>query len=572
MTLVLTAVVVALAVVRMLHAGGLWRDEAGVARLATLPTLREIAGLFQHEAFPPLFAVTVRAYSQVTGGSDLALRAFGLAVGLAIAGILWLNARTTARTVPLLSLALLGLNTPFLIFGESVRGYGMGSALILLTYGLLARALARRAPARLIALAAVTAVASVQVLVSNAALLLALCTAAAAVAVARRRWLVAGGILGCGAIAALSLLPYAAQLAAARRQWSVIVTYPIGVREIWRAFIATVWPRPVLAVWLLLVLAGLTGLARELMRQRRRVAAGAVPAPAPGEGQDGQSPALGEEPCERSPVPGEPSAERAPALGSEEEPGWTSAVAFAGLTIVGAVVANGIFLECLGYPPRPWYFLPLMALLASALDTIFGALARSDGGRYAALRVAAVALVAAAQVVPLWQHLTTRQTNADLVAREVARSADPHDLVVVVPWYYGVSFNRYYAGPARWLTLPEIADHRIHRYDLLKPRLASPHPLDDLLQEVAATLRSGHRVWVAGNTSWTRIGEVETMPPAPSTPDGWHDYFYMLAWSRSFGRFLERHAALIAAVAVPTHQQRVSSLEDFQLEVVEGWH
>jgi hypothetical protein len=553
MALVLTAVVAALSVVRILHAGGLWRDEAGAARLAALPTLRDIAGLFQHEAFPPLFAVTVRAYSHVAGGGDLALRVFGLAVGLAIAGILWLNARTTARTVPLLSLALLGLDLPFLVFSESVRGYGMGSALILLTYGLLARALAaRRAPAGLIGLAAITAVASVQVLVSNAALLLALCTAAAAVAVARRRWLVAGGIVACGAAAALSLLPYAAQLAAARRQWSVIVTYSIGVRQIWHAFIATVGPRPVLAAWLLLALVGLASVARELIRGRR-VAARPVPAPAPGE-----------RPGERSPAPRFEEEER--------EPGRTGAAAFAGLTIVGAVVANAIFLERLGYPPRPWYFLPLMALMGSALDTIFGALARWRGGSFAALRVAAVALVAAAQAVPMWQHLTTRQTNADLVAREVAQSAAPQDLVVVLPWFYGVSFNRYYTGPARWLTLPDIADHRIHRYDLLKPRLASPHPLDDVLQEVAATLRSGHRVWVAGNTSWTRIGKEATMPPAPFSPVGWHDYPYLVGWSRHFGRFLERHASLIATVAVSTHQQPVSNLEDLQLEVAQGWH
>jgi hypothetical protein len=246
-------------------------------------------------------------------------------------------------------------------------------------------------------------------------------------------------------------------------------------------------------------------------------------------------------------------------------------LAFAGLTIVCAVVANGIFLERLGYPPRPWYFLPLMALLASALDTIFGSLAHSRGGRYATLRLVAVALVAAAQAVPLWQHLTIRQTNADLVAREVARSAAPQDLVVVLPWYYGVSFNRYYAGPARWLTLPDIPDHRIHRYDLLKPRLAARHPLDDVLWEVAATLRSGHRVWLAGNASWPEIGEAVALPPpAPHSPIGWHDDPYLVAWSRGFGRFLEQHAAVIAHVAVPTHQP-VSGLEDLQLAVVEGW-
>ena len=566
----LTAVVAALALVRMLHAGGLWRDEAGAVRLATLSSLREVAELFQHEAFPPLFAVAIRSWSRLTGGGDLALRAFGLAVGLGIAGILWLNARTTARTVPLLSLALLGLDVPFLVFGDSLRGYGMGTALILLTYGLLARLVAPhsegpdpaarqaslaawKTPA-LTMLTAIAAIASVQVLVGNAALLLALCTAAAAVAVARRRWLVAAGIAGCGAAAAMSLLPYAAQLAAARRQWSVIVIYPIGVKQIWRGFIGTVGPRPVLVVWLLMMIAGLTGVARELMRRWRlrrphQTLAGAVPAKAP-EARPGERTAA-------------VSAERA-------ETG--DVAAFAALTIVCVVLANGVFLERLGYPPRPWYFLGPMALAASALDTIFGTLSHSRRSRFAAQRMAAVALVVAWQAVPLWQNLTTRQTNADLVAQEVARSAAPQDLVVVLPWYFGVSFDRYYAGPAPWLTLPEIPDHRIHRYDLLKTRLAAQHPLDDVLQAVAATLRSGHRVWVAGEAAWPKLGEeVAILPPAPSSPVGWHDYDYLVAWSRKFGRFLERHAVSIATVAVPTGQP-VSSLEDLQLSVVQGWH
>jgi hypothetical protein len=556
----LTAVVASLAVVRMLHAGGLWRDEAGAARLATLPTLREVVALFQHEACPPLFAIMVRAYSHLAGSGDRALRAFGLAVGLGIAGVLWLNARTTARTVPLLSLALLGLDVPFLVFCDSLRGYGMGSALILLTYGLLAAGLAeqpgRSSGARqgsLAALTAVTAVASVQVLVSNAALLLALCTAAAVVAVARRRFGLAGWILGCGAAAALSLLPYAAQLADARRQWSLIVMYPTRVSQIWKAFFATVGPRPVMAVWLLLLVAGLTGVTRELLR--RRAASSGLPAADAAAAADAAVP--DERPGDRSQAAAEP---------------WrTDVAAFAGLTIVCAVLANGMFLETLSYWLRPWYFLPLMALLASALETIFGVLSRSGRWRFAAIRVAAVVLVAAAQVVPLWQRLTIRQTNADLVAQEVTRSAAPQDLVVVIPWYYGVSFNRYYTGAARWLTLPDVSDHRVHRYDLLKTRLAAQHPLDDVLQAVATSLRAGHRVWLVGSVSWPKPGEAVTIrPPAPHSPAGWHDFPYMVDWSRQLGWFLQRHAGAVATVAVPANEP-VSGLEDLRLAVVQGW-
>jgi hypothetical protein len=551
----LTALVAVLALVRMLHAGGLWRDEAGAARLAAMPTLQEVVGLFQHEAFPPLFPMTVRAYSHLVGAGDHELRAFGFAIGLCIAAFLWLNARTTARTVPLLSLALLGLDAPFLVVGESLRGYGMGSALILLTYGLLARALAQRPGSRqwpLALLTAVAAVASVQVVMSNAALLLALCTGAVVVAVVRRRFALAGWIVGCGAAAAVSLLPYAPQLAEARRQWSTIIVESIDLHHIALAFAATVGPRPALFIWLLLIVVGLAGVTRALLRRR---SAGSDPEAAGGTLHDELS-------AKRSPVTdGRPGA---------EDPRRSDVAAFAGLTIVGATLAIFVFLQVLSYPPRPWYFLPLLALLASALETIFGILSRS-GRRFASVRLAAVALVAAAQAVPLWQHLTIRETNADLVAQAVTRAAAPQDLVVVLPWYYGVSFNRYYTGPAHWLTLPEIPDHRIHRYDLLKTRLAAQRPLDDLLQAVAATLRSGNRVWLAGNPTWPASGEsVANLPPAPLSEYGWHDDPYLVGWSLQLGQFLQRHAATVASVAVPAGE-RVSDLEDLSLMVVRGW-
>jgi hypothetical protein len=528
--LVLTAAVAALHAVRLLYAGGLWRDEAGAARLAMMPTIREIFGLFQHEAFPLLFPVTVRAFMSWVGGGDGALRAFGLAVGLAIAAILWLNARA-ARTVPLLSLALLGLDVPFLVYGDSLRGYGLGSALILLTYGLLARSLAAPdEPPVLIASLAVAAVASVQVVLSNAALLGALCAAGMVVAVARRRRRLAGWIAGCGALAALSLLPYAAPLAAARREWSVIVTYPTRIVHVWHGFTGTIGPLPVQGVWLVLLVVSLAGAVLGLIRAART------------------SSAI-----------------------SAGEPGSPANVAlFAAVTVLFALVADGVFLKTLSYRPRPWYYLPLMALLASAFDAVFS----RSGRRLGLLRLAVVLLVAGVQWLPwqpMSQQLTARQTNVDLVARQVAAAATPQDLVVVNSWYYGVSFNRYYAGTARWLTLPDIPDHRVHRYDLLKVRMAAAHPIDDVLSAVAATLRSGHRVWLVGGARWPQPGEaVPRLPPAPFTPEGWHDWPYTTAWSRQLGSFLQGHAVHAAAVAVPAGGP-VSELEDLPLVVVEGW-
>jgi hypothetical protein len=555
--------VAALLAVRMLSAGGLWRDEAGAARLATLPTLREVFVLFPHEAFPMLFPVIVRLYSHVIGGGDAALRAFGLVVGLCLVGMLWFNARVTARTVPVLSLALLGLDVPFLVFGESVRGYGLGSCCVLLTYGLLARCLTlpeagagRRETLVLGALTALAAVASVQLVLSNLVLVLALCAAAVLVAGARRRFRLAGWFAACGGLAAFSLLPYSSELSAARQQWSIVVTYPVSLHQIWQTFSRTVGPRAVLIVWLLLIVLGLAAVVRGIWR-RHRAGAGIEPGPWD----------AGATVAARAARAGGSSAEEAP-----DAPRVRGEVAaFAALTVPLALLACGAFLKVLSYIPRPWYFLALIALLASALETIFASPRRWRGHRLAWVRWAVAALVAAMQLLPLSQQLTIRQTNADLVARQVAASAAPQDLVLINPWYYDVSFSRYYAGPARVLTVPNLPDHRIHRYDLLKARLASRGPIDDVLAAAAATLRGGHRVWLVGGATWPKPGEaVIVLPPAPASATGWHDRPYVSAWSLQLGAFVQHHALRAVRVTVP-HAEPASQFEDLPLVVVSGW-
>src|SRR6185436_4957028 len=85
---------------RLVHAGPLWRDEAAAFHLATSPTLGEV--IARHESFPPPFFLIVRAWAAVLGGSDHALRLFGLLVGLGLLALFWWTVRHTAGTVPLL--------------------------------------------------------------------------------------------------------------------------------------------------------------------------------------------------------------------------------------------------------------------------------------------------------------------------------------------------------------------------------------------------------------------------------------------------------------------------------------
>jgi hypothetical protein len=168
-----------------------------------------------------------------------------------------------------------------------------------------------------------------------------------------------------------------------------------------------------------------------------------------------------------------------------------------------------------------------------------------------------------------WQTLTQRQTNIDIVAHKLEQEAVPGDLIVVNPWSLGISFNWYYHGSVRWLTLPNISDHRIHRYDLIKEKMMSAFPLEDVKRETSLTLHSGHRVWVVGRLFAKERRGLPIFPlPAPDPEFGWQHIIYREAWARQFRDFVTRTA--LRADCPITRTPNVYPLENVSLCVVEG--
>ena len=499
----LTLAVITLHVVRLVHAGGLWRDEAGAVQLAQVPTLGEVYERFPHEAFPLVYPLTLRSYIAVAGDGDVALRLFGMLVGLAIVGALWLHARS-AGSVPLVSLALLGFQPYFLLFGDSLRGYGLGILLLLLTFWAFSRLVAQPGW-RTVAVAAVPALLSVHCLLHNSAMLLGITTAAALVGAVRRRWHLTAASLGIGLLAALSLLPYRGPLTAAR-QWDVLLTQEIGPRQIlYRSLEVFASPYRLVAwVWLVLLVAA----AVMVLLEKNAAANGAAAA---------------------------------------------DVQLFHLLAIPAAMAAQYGFFTVLRYVPRPWYLLPVVALTACALDGPFALAERSPARRRC--RLAIPVLMAIVALPGTAQEAMVRMTNVDLVARRVASEARPHDLVLVDKWFHGVSFSRYYRGAAEWRTVPDLTDHRFHRYDLVKARMTERDPMQGVLDAVQRTLRSGHAVWwVAGCRAPREEEPPVSLPPAPHADSGWSDAPYYRAWTRQVEGFLHRHARLQAAFPIALSQ------------------
>jgi len=136
-----TLCAVYLHVLFFLNAGGLWRDEAQLVHLSLLPSFSEMWHNLPHDSCPILMHLAVRAWSAVAslGNTEAGLRVLGLYMGLFLLLAFWFASWTMRKGAPLLAVTLAGLNVTIIRVGDSLRGYGLGSALGVLTLAVIWR-------------------------------------------------------------------------------------------------------------------------------------------------------------------------------------------------------------------------------------------------------------------------------------------------------------------------------------------------------------------------------------------------------------------------------------------------
>jgi hypothetical protein len=123
-------------------------------------------------------------------------------------------------------------------------------------------------------------------------------------------------------------------------------------------------------------------------------------------------------------------------------------------------------------PTQPWHYVVAIAFTALCFDA---ASLQSSIARWS--RVIVAMLEAITSIPSAWTHTQTRLTNVDHIAQIVRTSGSAGGLVIVNPWYCGITWNYYFDGAASWTTVPPLSDVRIHRYDLLKEQMARDDPL-----------------------------------------------------------------------------------------------
>ena len=519
LAIVLTATALFLLAVRATRAGALWRDECAVVNLARMPTISDVVHNFQHEAFPIPFPLLVRTYTGLFGQTDFALRSFGILAAVALLCAIWWTAKLIGRGPPLLALALIGLNATVLFWGTTVRGYGLGAALIVAAFGSFAALLSELTAPRIM-VAGLVALAAVQCLVHNLALIAAFVAAAVIVALLRHDFKRLVTFLGILVLCSISFVPY---LNAYSSSWSEVVEFRVTPLLLWNQFTFALGnPNGAVAwFWRIAFVLLIIAAAWQLCRTFR-----------------------------------------------DKSAAW-SVLLFAAISAIVAPIAYYKFLETLSYLTRSWYFIALIAALGIALDCVATILATETWLRIGRLLLATAALA----VLPInaWPVVTQRQTNIDIVARKIGDEAKPADLIVTAPWQYAISFSRYYHGATPLITLPVISDLRVHRYDLFREKMITEHPIDDVLEKIRLTLTSGNRVWIVGGIKLPPEGRAPgSLPSASSATGVWDNVAYSDAWMEQLGVFVREHSQRGQNIPLSI-QQSVNSFEDVPLLMVEGW-
>jgi hypothetical protein len=515
-------------VLTAVYAGPLWRDEVNTANVAQMPW-RE---LWRMESFPPLWTGLLHVFQWLGfANSDTDIRVLGLYVGLFFLGALWAATRWLGCRAPVLSVALLGCLPAMIFILGSNRAYGLGCGLLVLSFGLLWRVVERPSLPRVF-WAGWVCLLFTHCLYYNVVFLGSMLAGGALVAVRRQRWKLLGALAGIGIVCAGSLAVYLPVIRSGSSDSVAMMRWPsFSFQTMWNALGDAVTLRssgeigrigPEIWLWLGLLLFGLVTAA---LAQRKSHDATA----AQNAGDD----------CEQR-------ADRA---------------LFCGVSVCLGVAGMLFFLFRLRYWPESWYYVGMLSLCAISLDGLLGA-------NWPALRpwgwcrLGFLLAMTAVAIKPAWQEAHTRRSNLDLVAAILSQNASAQDLVVVETAWEGITFDRYYRGTARWLTVPPIDAHKTHRNDLVFKKMNQPEAMLPVLNAVAGTLQSGHHVWLVG-----RLSGASPVPPDARQPKELGAYVGF--WTAQLSTLLLNHAAQEQVVPLPARP--VSWVENLPLLRFSGY-
>ncbi len=459
-------------------AGALWRDEASSVNQAEPGSWQALWASLQYDSFPALYPSLLHAFLRIfPSPRDGQLRLVGCLIGVALLVSVWQSARLLGSRFPVVALALVAIDPVFVSEGDSIRPYGIGLLCLLWSFCAHGK-LVLNPSLPWVLIASAVSVLAVQAGYTGAIFVGVFGITAGIVILLRRTPRLLWRVLLPGVLAALSLLPYIPTLRQAG-EWVSLLRYQVDWPDYVRKYISAHSVAPVIA-WLLLMLSGGYSLRQFFVNRRERIESG------------------------------------------------SAVTAYSVVAAAIGLVAQILFVQSMGIPPFPRYFLPGLLAAALALDLVTQELKLP-------IRAGAALLVMLLTIWPSWNWVRLRHSNVDVVARALSENAGRLDLVVISPWFVHPSFQRYYRGAAPWVTVPELPHDPLTRYDLFAEAMADPQREARLHERIRQTSAEGGRIWFVSQSLPERSATsvLPDPPPRSDPPDG-RDYVrFRSYWERT---------------------------------------
>ena len=521
----LSVIAIGLHAILYFNVGDPWRDEVSAIAVASMPNLGAIWETSRHDSFPILYYALLHAWIAIFGETTTSIRALGLGLGLGGLGSIWWLARRLGIGTPLLLLAMVAMSASVIRYGDAARAYGLAliaAAFMLGTIWTLLSDYSKKNAA----LAAVACIAAAHSTYQNSLLLLAIGIAAILALTITRRWRNAVAVAVICAATAASITIYLPAINYVK-SLADMIPWVISAPDVFNAFGKTVsagygtWQQ---WVWLAFVLTGLTGGFAALLIPERQT-------------------------------------------DSIQQDDAMARSLFVALVIPLLAIVFTIFMIRSNYAVRPWYLLGLMLVLAATVEAGIAALPAPPVAKQMGRLVAAI-VIGVLAVINAPAELKRRATNMPDLIAAIERSGGPNDLIILTEWYTGTTFNHLYRGSKKWMTIPDLGRHSVHRWDLVKDRMQGTSGVTREIEHITNTLLAGNRVFVIGN--FVRIpphmAQVQ-LPPAPHPQAGWNAATYTGFWAAQAGATLSNYATQSSQLQAPASAETMMIWENFPLTV-----
>ncbi len=446
---------------------GLRGDEAQFLAIATMPPRSMIGFLAQHESHPPLLYLIVHLLADGQRPADAQVMSF-LVIASSIALIpatYWLGARSARRSTGLIAAALMAASVQLAFYNVQLRPYAILSLLLLLSVGVMLRALDAGAVRDRVIW---SVIALLMLYTHHIAVVLIAAEVVMCLALGMRRhcathtlqvwmpWYVAVSVLMVPDLLLLleqarrtgiPSLAEAGWLMPLREFTRLLISFPF---ELLLPFLAS----------LVLVLRAVRGRAhRESGRTQ----------------------------------------------------GWCPAA------VSGIYLLISLLLLVSEY--RRHILVDYVALAAAPLGLVVVALLLSDllqARRRAAASVLMLSIAVSGTLSSLFA-VGQLKTNIDVVAALVQAEASADDIVLLAPRVSGVAFNRYFTRSNSQVDFPVIGQAAVYRFDDETRRIADPDVLHAILDTVAAARIHGRAIWYVRPAAWANCDPRSASPGREAT-------------------------------------------------------